>query len=377
MRTSLLTVGDPAPWFTCRSSTSERFHFDTVAGRYVVLCFFESAAHPTTQQILESVLCNRQPFDDTFACFFGVSIDPDDERLPRVRESIPGIRFFWDSDRSVSQAYGALPQTPDGSYRRFSVVLDERLRVLAVFPIEPDPHRHSERLLSYLLSLPPLVPAARANVQAPVLVIPRVFEPELCRELIGFYDQRGGDESGFMREVDGKTVPIMDYRFKRRRDQEISDERLKRAAMARIHDRVAPEIAKAYQFNATRIERHIVACYDHATGGFFRAHRDNTTKGTAHRKFAVSLNLNTGEYDGGLLRFPEFGNYLYQPPLGGAVVFSCSLLHEATAVTSGTRYAYLPFLYDDVSAEIRRKNLEFLSSSPPLHISESARPTTG
>jgi predicted 2-oxoglutarate/Fe(II)-dependent dioxygenase YbiX len=122
-----------------------------------------------------------------------------------------------------------------------------------------------------------------------------------------------------------------------------------------------PEIHKAFQFSATRIERYIVACYASSDSGHFRAHRDNTTKGTAHRRFAVSLNLNTGEYEGGLLRFPEFGQQLYAPPAGGAVVFSCSLLHEATPVTAGYRYVFLPFLYDDDAARIRQQNLEFVS----------------
>lgn len=35
-----------------------------------------------------------------------------------------------------------------------------------------------------------------------------------------------------------------------------------------------------------------------------------------------------------------------------AVVFSCSLLHEATPVTQGLRYCYLPFLYDDAAARV-------------------------
>lgn len=163
-----------------------------------------------------------------------------------------------------------------------------------------------------------------------------------------------------MREVEGRTIGIQDPTFKRRRDQNIFDERLQTEAIYRIHDRLVPEIHRAFQFKATRIERHIVACYDGKSGGFFRPHRDNTTKGTAHRKFAVSLNLNTGQYQGGLLRFPEFGRQTYTAPAGGAVVFSCSLLHEATPVTQGLRYAYLPFLYDDAAAKIREMNLQFL-----------------
>jgi predicted 2-oxoglutarate/Fe(II)-dependent dioxygenase YbiX len=182
--------------------------------------------------------------------------------------------------------------------------------------------------------------------------------------LIGYYDQHGGEESGFMREVRGRTVAVMDYRTKRRRDQEILDEGLRNAAMFRTHDRLGPEIERAFQFKATRIERHIVACYDSTTGGYFNAHRDNTSKGTAHRRFAVSLNLNTGEYEGGKLCFPEFGRDTYEAPAGGAVVFSCSLLHAATPITRGRRYVYLPFLYDEAAAKIREMNLRFVGLDP-------------
>jgi predicted 2-oxoglutarate/Fe(II)-dependent dioxygenase YbiX len=44
------------------------------------------------------------------------------------------------------------------------------------------------------------------------------------------------------------------------------------------------------------------------------------------------------------------------------VVFSCSLLHEATPVTRGTRYVFLPFLYDDAAAKVREQNLAFLNT---------------
>ena len=104
------------------------------------------------------------------------------------------------------------------------------------------------------------------------------------------------------------------------------------------------------------MERYIVAAYDSEEGGYFHPHRDNTTAGTAHRQFACSINLNAEEYEGGDLSFPEFGSRTYRPPTGGAVIFSCSLPHEATAVTNGTRYAFLPFFYDDTSAKIRAAN---------------------
>lgn len=361
---TLLQVGEPAPWFEARSSVNPRFHFHTVAGRYIVLCFFASASDPASRRVLDDASHHRDLFDDENISFFGVSIDPEDERSGLIQERLPGIHLFWDFDRHVSRLFGAAVDET-GAYRRFSLVLDERLRIFAILPFDDQPEQHVPRLLQALSALPPHEATRMATVPAPVLIAPRVFEPELCRTLIRYYEERGGEESGFMRDIGGKTVAVHDYGHKRRRDQEIVDESLRKACMVRIHDRLVPEIFKAFQFRATRIERYIVACYEAETGGHFRAHRDNTTKGTAHRRFAVSLVLNTGEFEGGNLRFPEFGRQTYCPPVGGAVVFSCSLLHEATPVTTGKRYVFLPFLYDDAAARIRQENLRFVAGNEP------------
>jgi predicted 2-oxoglutarate/Fe(II)-dependent dioxygenase YbiX len=196
-----------------------------------------------------------------------------------------------------------------------------------------------------------------------VLVIPRIFEPDLCKTLIDYYEKHGGQESGFMREVNGRTVGVHDPSFKVRRDHLITDERIQAAIRARISRRLVPEIAKAFQFAVTRIERYLVACYRAEDGGHFAAHRDNTTKGTAHRRFAVTINLNAEEFEGGDLTFPEFGLTPYRAPTGGAVVFSCSLLHQAQPVTKGERFACLPFLYDDAAAKIREENLRYFGAA--------------
>jgi predicted 2-oxoglutarate/Fe(II)-dependent dioxygenase YbiX len=109
------------------------------------------------------------------------------------------------------------------------------------------------------------------------------------------------------------------------------------------------------------VKRYIVACYEAERSGFFRPHRDNTTKGTAHRRFAVTINLNAEAYEEGELRFPEFGSAIFKAPTGCALVFSCSLLHEVLPVTKGQHFAFLPFLYDEAGANIRAENNHFLS----------------
>lgn len=354
-------AGEPAPWFHAPTPENPNFSFDTVGGRRVVLCFFGDLHELALRRLLGLMREAEPRLASVGAVVFGVSTLPGEAHAKLLKEVLPHAHLFLDRGRSISRLYGVASADGAGQevYRPVSFVLDERLRVVDVVTLDDDVQAHVQRILRVLEPLPAREPERIAGGQAPVLVVPRVFEPRLCQALINYYERMGGERSGFMRDVGGRTVLAYDERHKRRRDRTVEDVQLRDACMHRIHDRLVPEIAKAFQFRATRIERYIVACYEAEDAGHFRAHRDNTTRGTAHRRFAVSLNLNTGEYQGGQLRFPEFGNALHQPPAGGAVVFSCSLLHEATSVTEGKRYAFLPFVYDEAAASVRERNKEF------------------
>lgn len=252
-------------------------------------------------------------------------------------------------------------------------MLDPTLRVLKVFPLEQSENYVAE-ILNYVRQFPPFPPPILAARQAPVLLIPRVLDPELCQTLVQLFETGKARDSGFMREVDGKTVEILDPGFKKRQDINLSETPWLEAINQAVIRRVKPEIEKVFQFSITRFERHIVARYDAANQGFFNRHRDNTTKGTAHRRFAMSLNLNTGDYEGGCLRFPEYGSQLYRPDTGEAVIFSCSLLHEATPVTQGHRFALLSFFYGDGDALVRERNRQYLANSPDANSSQAAQP---
>jgi peroxiredoxin len=363
MTTDRLTPGDPAPWFITPSPANPRYHFDSVAGRYIALCFYGSAGNPAIAQML-AALRQASAFDDDHASFFGVSADPGDDREKRIEERIPGFRLLWDFGLKVAARYGVCDELkPDETarYQPTTFILDPALRVLAVLPIA-DPVLHGRQLLELVGRLPPLGGVRQSRPAAPVLLVPQLFEREFCRELMGLYDRHGGQDSGYMTsDHSGKTVGVIDYGRKRRRDYLIEDVDARQGIRARIERRLVPEVRKAFQFRANFIERYIVACYDAGEGGYFRPHRDNTTKGTAHRRFAVTINLNAEEYEGGDLCFPEFGRESYRAPSGGAIVFSCSLIHEALPVTRGRRYAVLPFLYDESGAKLREANLDYLA----------------
>lgn len=69
----------------------------------------------------------------------------------------------------------------------------------------------------------------------------------------------------------------------------------------------------------------------------------------------MSVNLNS-DFEGGEVGFPEYGPRRYRPPLGCALVFSCSLLHSVSAVTRGNRYAFLPFLHDEAAQQVLQRS---------------------
>lgn len=350
-----LYLGSLAPTFSAPSPRNPEFGFSSLGGRWVMLAFLPP---PGAERAAAMAALDRRKdlflHQDGRAVMFGVI--PDQETFAKAQDIKPGIGWLYDGDGHVRRLYDA--EAADGAVAPQFVLLDPTMRVYRVERLAD-----AEAMLEAVAALPPPAQHAGADLYAPVLIVPRVFEPEMCRTLIDLYHRQGGTVSGVMRERDGLTVPVVDS-FKKRRDAMITDLDLQRQLNLRLSRRLAPEVKKAYQFTATRIERYIVARYDAEEGGYFRPHRDNTTAGTAHRRFAVSINLNAGDFEGGDLRFPEFGPRTYRPPTGGAVVFSCSLLHEATAVTKGTRYAFLPFLYDEAGAAIRAANDHLVQSLP-------------
>ncbi|GAB5469213.1 MAG: hypothetical protein Kilf2KO_22430 [Rhodospirillales bacterium] len=349
---------ESVPRFSAPSPRNPRFSFSTLGGRPIVLTFFGSTANPAMRELVEQL---QQAADMTKAhgpIFCGVSSDPRDESERGLTER-PTFILFWDTEQRLAEAYGVARYDQDSPHRSFrpqTFIVDPRLRLFRVIPMQGDPKTHLQQIMNAAQACALPRNEGQQSGWAPVLEVPRVFEPDFCRKLISYYENLGGTPSGFMRQQDGKTVGILDPKFKRRRDANITDQSLIQGARGRISRRLVPEIWRAFQFRVTRIERDIVACYDGEEGGYFNAHRDNTTTGTAHRRFACTINLNSEEYDGGHLRFPEFGEATYKPPTGGACIFSCSMLHQALPVTRGTRYTYLPFLYDDAAAKVRSAN---------------------
>lgn len=174
---------------------------------------------------------------------------------------------------------------------------------------------------------------------APALILPRVFEPEFCTQLIRLWSKGDHKDSG----VSSRYGSVDMGSLKRTEDYTIVEPMMQKAVSDRIAYRIGPELAKAFGFDrGFTFDAHVILSYSADGGHFFRAHRDNGAPTTHDRTFAASINLND-DFEGGALTFPEYSKVCIRPAAGAAAVFSCSLLHEVTPVTRGRRYTLTTF----------------------------------
>ena len=228
-----------------------------------------------------------------------------------------------------------------------TIVTDPNSRIIA--RLRPDvAATQGDRALArcVALGLPDAETAQVVAPHPPVLVVPNIFDPFFCTRLIELWQRGDKRESEVSRGVAGSA----DYEartntvVKSRTDVLIpeGDNALNLQIRDRFQRRVVPELVKCFQFAVRSYEVARIGCYDAARGGYFRAHRDDVGDPAQPRRFALSLNLND-DFDGGGVRFPEYGRQSYRPMPGGGVVFSCNLLHEALPVTRGRRFGLFTF----------------------------------
>lgn len=226
-----------------------------------------------------------------------------------------------------------------GSRQRV-IVLDPNQRVAATFD--------TRALLAAAEGIGALAASVRSDggadlllktPMAPVMVLPRVFEPDFCTQLIRLWGKGDHGDSG----VSSRYGNVDMAKLKRTEDYMIVEPMMQKAVSDRLAYRVGPELTKVFAFDREfTFDAHVVLSYSAEGQHFFAAHRDNGAPTTADRVFAVSLNLND-DFEGGELVFPEFAGVRVSPPAGAAAVFSCGLLHKVGPVTRGRRYVLTTF----------------------------------
>lgn len=177
------------------------------------------------------------------------------------------------------------------------------------------------------------------TAMAPVLILPRVFEPDFCTQLIRLWGKGDQTDGG----VSSRYGNVDMAKLKRTEDYMIVEPMMQKAVSDRLAYRIGPELTKVFAFDRQfTFDAHVVLSYSAEGRHFFAAHRDNGAPTTSDRVFAVSLNLND-DFEGGELVFPEYAGVRVSPPAGAAAVFSCSLLHKVGPVTRGRRWVLTTF----------------------------------
>ena len=319
-----LEVGDIAPPFRLVTAGGEKISpgADHISGKVLVLLFMPSGvAAPeglTTLTERARALGGR--------CFL-IAAEPKD---------VPGFEPLADRDDKVAVLYGR-----DGAPR---IVVVAPNRHVAAIGLEAGVAAAAlERI------------AARRrdpDNHPPILIAPDVLSRADCQRLVSVFVMQGHT---FLEPGHGEPPPgigdhkmrILEYGRKDRIDHRIMSPETNAFVDARLKARLLPEIHKCFQYKVTKREIFRIGCYEGERGGALHGHRDNTQPNVAYRRFACSINLNTEQFEGGGLRFPEYGDHEYRPETGAGIVFSCSMLHEAMHVTSGKRYVLLMTLYGE------------------------------
>jgi predicted 2-oxoglutarate/Fe(II)-dependent dioxygenase YbiX len=237
-------------------------------------------------------------------------------------------------------AQGGLGFGQVGGLRMRVIVLDPNQRVAATFD--------SRALPAAAEAMDAVAASVRADggadqvvltPMAPVLVLPRVFEPEFCTQVIRLWHKGDHRDSG----VSSRYGNVNVSHLKQTEDYTVVEPMMQKAISDRLAYRIGPELTKVFAFDRQfAFDAHVVLSYSAEGKHFFGAHRDNGAPTTADRAFALSLNLND-DFDGGELVFPEYAGVKVSPPAGAAAVFSCSLLHRALPVTRGRRFVLTTF----------------------------------
>ena len=180
----------------------------------------------------------------------------------------------------------------------------------------------------------------------PVLIVPDVLSRGDCQDLISIHESSDVPVVHFSEAVRADQdvkAQNPDYGRRGRLDHLLNTQGIRESVSRKLQRRLRPEIKKAFQYEVKGFEGFRIARYEGDRQGKPHGHRGNSKPEAAYRRFAMSINLNSEEFSGGELRFPEYGPQLYKPDTGAAIVFSCSILHEGLEVTEGRRFVLLAF----------------------------------
>lgn len=338
----LVDAGDAAPFVRAPDQDGKptASDADLVTGKPVLLLFCPSVEDEAIAAGLQEFRANADRLTALQASMFVISrTGVEANAAARKRLALP-FTILADTKADIFKGYGVDPMPVAPGLTVF--VLDPGHRVARVLD-RMEPAALVAEALATLERLSAARPAARLQSHPPVLVLPRMLSLEDCdflaatwRRKVPEYPTDGFTNEGTRKEA-GDFKVVHDGIYGKAVEYIVQEEGLQRFIDGRLRRRLLPEIKKAFQTIGLKREGYRIAGYEAREGGYLNPHRDNSTPTNANRRFTMTVNLNAGDYEGGELRFREYGEELYAVERGTAVVWSASLLHEVLPVTKGRR----------------------------------------
>src|SRR5688572_27208817 len=180
-------------------------------------------------------------------------------------------------------AQGGMGLGPAGALRMRVIVLDPNQRVAATFD--------SRALSAAAEAMEGLAGSLRSDggrelllktPMAPVLVLPRVFEPDFCTQLVRLWGKGDHKDSG----VSSRYGNINMDHLKRTEDYMIVEPMMVKAISDRLAYRIGPELTKVFAFDRQfTFDAHVVLSYSADAQHFF-GDRKSTRLNSSHSQIS-------------------------------------------------------------------------------------------
>lgn len=338
----LIDEGDAAPYIRALDHAGKLVGTDAdlLAGKPVVLLYCPSLEDQGIAAALASLRGLGAKLEAMAAnCFVISRGGAETNAATRERLKLP-FAILADMTGDIFKAYGVDPYPAAPAVTLF--ILDAGHRVARALD-RPTPEALPKLVLDELARLAAGRRTERLATHPPVLVLPRMLSLADCDFLAAVWGRKvpeyatdGFTNAGTNRET-GDFKVVHDGIYGKVVEYIVQDVALQRFIDGRMRRRLAPQIKKVFQTTGLKREGYRIAGYEARAGGFLNPHRDNSVPANAQRRFTMTVNLNAGAYEGGELRFREYGEQLYAVERGTAIVWSASLLHEVLPVARGRR----------------------------------------
>jgi len=336
-------VGDIMPYFLADSTAGKALPMEKQAGRPGLLFFLSYSDVEGNTSFFRSLAAALEKLghkDHSTLFVMDATVD----QLTQFKEQSKLPFMFWaDPEKAIARSLGA-PAGAGGYLLNSNLQIKKRYAGLA-------PAKLAEAAVTDLGEL--LEENARKQKKntvigesAPVLVLPEIFPPEFCDELLEAF-KNGPTHPGHLgsdKKYNAKLKVREDY---------IVPAELRAKIDLKLSRSLFPEIEKIFGFKISARENYQIGLYKGDDNGFFSFHRDNFAPEMGYRRIAMTLVL-SDDYEGGGLRFPEYGDQIYRPARGSAIAFSCGTLHEACKVTKGERFVLIGFFHGEQEEAFRQ-----------------------